>query len=80
MATDPKRLPAAFWRSASGAEPVREWLRDLEPAARRAIGLDIMRAEYGWPVGMPLCRSLGQGALGGAQQPPRRPNRPCDLL
>ena len=40
---------------------MREWLRDLDPPARRAIGLDIMRVEYGWPIGMPLCRSLRRG-------------------
>src|SRR5690242_19600136 len=61
MVGEEKRLPARFFRSANGREPVRDWLRDLDPAARRAVGLDIMRAEYGWPVGMPLCRSLGRG-------------------
>jgi phage-related protein len=58
---DAKRLPAKFFESASGREPVRDWLRELELPARRAIGLDIQRVEYGWPVGMPLCRSLGHG-------------------
>ena len=61
MVDDTKRLPAKFYATASGREPVREWLRDLAPMARRAIGLDVMRVEYGWPVGMPLCRSLGRG-------------------
>lgn len=61
MTDEAKRLPARFFANASGKEPVRAWLRDLDPAARRAVGLDIMRAEYGWPVGMPLCRSLGRG-------------------
>ena len=62
MAKHPlKRLPAAFYRSISGAEPVREWLKDLSPADRQVIGFDIATAEFGWPVGMPLCRSLGDG-------------------
>lgn len=61
MADEAKRFPARFFARAGGREPVRDWLRDLEPAARRVIGLDIMRVEYGWPVGMPLCRSLGRG-------------------
>ena len=31
-------------------------------AARSArTGQDIATVEYGWPVGMPACRSLGQG-------------------
>ena len=25
------------------------------------IGQDLMRVQYRWPVGMPLCRSLGKG-------------------
>ena len=58
---DPKRFPARFYEAASGREPVRDWLRDLDPPARRVVGLDIKRVEYGWPIGMPLCRSLGRG-------------------
>jgi phage-related protein len=58
---DLKKLPAAFYRTASGSEPVREWLKDLSQDDRRAIGQDVGTAEFGWPVGMPLCRSLGGG-------------------
>jgi phage-related protein len=39
-----KRLPAAFYCTEAGNEPVRE-----------------STAEYGWPVSMPVCRSLGRG-------------------
>jgi phage-related protein len=56
-----KVFPAAFYRSASGTEPVRDWLRDLPTVDRRAVGFDIATAEFGWPMGMPLCRSLGDG-------------------
>jgi phage-related protein len=56
-----KKLPAAFYRSTSGAEPVRDWLKELPEADRRTVGFDIATAEFGWPVGMPLCRSLGDG-------------------
>jgi phage-related protein len=28
---------------------------------RRSLGHDIGLVEFGWPVGMPLCRSLGGG-------------------
>jgi hypothetical protein len=37
------------------------WLRGLEAADRRAIGLDLMRVQFGWPIGMPLVRSLKDG-------------------
>ncbi|MEQ8698367.1 MAG: type II toxin-antitoxin system RelE/ParE family toxin [Bauldia litoralis] len=38
--------------------PVREWLLALSPEDRKAIGDDIRTAEFGWPIGMPLCRSI----------------------
>lgn len=56
-----KKVPAAFYRTPNGNEPVREWLKALPEDDRRAVGLDIATAEYGWPIGMPLCRSLGGG-------------------
>jgi phage-related protein len=61
MAPEFKKIGAAFYRSASGAEPVRDWLMDLSAEDPRSIGFDIATVEYGWPVGMPLCRSLGGG-------------------
>ena len=58
---EPKRLPAAFYRSANGTEPLRDWLKALPADDRRILGRDIVTAEFAWPVGMPLCRSLGGG-------------------
>jgi phage-related protein len=34
---------------------------ELSMKDRNAIGLDLMRVQYRWPVGMPLCRALGDG-------------------
>jgi phage-related protein len=56
-----KKLPAAFYSTATGREPVREWLKGLDEADRRTVGQDIATAEFGWPIGMPVCRSLGRG-------------------
>src|SRR5258708_13368226 len=56
-----KRLPIAFFRSANGREPVRDWLKSLSPEDRKILGTDIRTLEFGWPVGMPLCRALGNG-------------------
>jgi len=53
-----KRLPARFYRSDSGREPVREWLKGLTPGDRKIIGEDIKDVEFSWPIGMPLVRSL----------------------
>ncbi len=61
MANPTKRLQAVFYRSAAGAEPVRDWLKALPQGDRRIIGFDIATAEFGWPLGMPLCRPLGGG-------------------
>ena len=56
-----KRLPARFYRTIGGTEPVRDWLRGLDPSDRRIVGADIKEIEFDWLVGMPLCRSLGRG-------------------
>jgi phage-related protein len=45
----------------SGHEPVREWLKSLPRSDRKIIGEDIKDVEFSWPIGMPLCRSLGNG-------------------
>jgi len=55
-----KRLPAQFYRSDSGREPVREWLKGLEAEDRKVIGEDIKDVEFSWPIGMPLVGSLGR--------------------
>lgn len=59
--TDLKRLPAAFYSTASGKEPLREWLLGLSDEDRRIIGQDIATAEFGWPIGMPTCKAMGGG-------------------
>ena len=56
-----KKLPARFFETGSGKQPVREWLHTLDEDDRRLIGFDIATVEFAWPVGMPLCRSLGAG-------------------
>jgi len=39
---------------------VREWLLSLDKADRQILGADIATVEFGWPIGMPVCRPLGQ--------------------
>ncbi|TFF25451.1 type II toxin-antitoxin system RelE/ParE family toxin [Jiella endophytica] len=60
-AEDPRKIPLVFYRTRSGGEVVLEWLRGLNEVDRRAIGLDLMRVQYRWPIGMPLCRAMGNG-------------------
>src|SRR6185437_5862724 len=61
MAKRPPKVPVVFYRTAAGREVVRDWLRALDESARNAIGQDLMRVQYRWPVGMPLCRAMGDG-------------------
>jgi phage-related protein len=57
----PRKVPVVFYQTRAGSEVVRDWLRSLDESDRNAIGQDLMRVQYRWPVGMPLCRSLGEG-------------------
>lgn len=60
----PRRLtemPVVFYRTSGGAEPVLDWLRGLPMEDRRAIGTDLATVQFGWLIGMPLCRPLGSG-------------------
>ena len=57
-----KRIHASFFRTAAGGEPVRDWLKGLQPIEdRKRIGVDIKTVEFGWPIGMPTCRPLKDG-------------------
>lgn len=60
MVPEPKLLPARFYRSNAGNEPVREWLKSLDAQDRKIIGEDIKDVEFSWPIGLPLVRSLGR--------------------
>lgn len=61
MSRRAQKTPLVFYRTAAAAEPVREWLKDLPDEDRRVVGMDLARVQFRWPVGMPLCRPLGQG-------------------
>jgi len=61
MTTRLKRLPARFYSTDSGREPVREWLQGLAADDRKVIGEDIKDVEFSWPIGMPLVKALGRG-------------------
>ena len=55
-------MPVRFYRTEAGGAPVLDWLRSLDKGDRHAIGLDLMRVQFGWPIGRPLVGSL-QGGL-----------------
>ena len=57
----PRPLPCAFYRTAAGNEPVREWLQALPKGERKQVGSDIKAVQYGWPLGLPWVDYLGAG-------------------
>ena len=57
----PKKIPPIFFRTLAGSEPVREWLKGPPQEERHGVGNDLLRAQWRWPVGTPLCRSMGSG-------------------
>lgn len=53
-----KVLQAAFFVSETGKRPVRDWLMELTPEDRKAIGEDIATLEFCWPIGKPKCSPI----------------------
>ncbi len=52
------RLNVVFFRTGSGTEPVRKWLKSLPTTHKKAIGEDIKTVQFGWPLGMPLVEKI----------------------
>ncbi len=50
-----------FYRTDAGNEPALDWFRELGRDERRIVGADLRTLQIGFPLGMPLCRSLGDG-------------------
>ena len=53
-----KEIAAKFFKTESGNEPVRDFLKELLPVDRKIIGVDIMTIEMSWPIGYPTVRKL----------------------
>jgi phage-related protein len=60
--TESTKIAAVFYRSASGDEPVRDWLKALDKTERRIVGEDIAYVQYKWPIGKPRVDHL-RGAV-----------------
>jgi len=54
-------LKVVFFKTETGNEPVRKWLKDLPKEDCKVIGTDILTVQYAWPVGKPLVDNLGDG-------------------
>ena len=51
-------LRVVFFRTTSGREPVREWLRNMDKDDKKMIGEDIKLVQFRWPLGMPTVRKI----------------------
>lgn len=50
-----------FYQTANGRQLIKEWLREFDKPDRAILGEDLMTVQFGFPMGLPLCRALGQG-------------------
>ena len=50
-----------FYRTANQRDVVLDWIRQLAPDCRKVIGFDLKTVQLGFPMGLPLCGSLGNG-------------------
>ncbi len=54
-------IKVIFFKTDTGNEPVREWLKALSKEDCKVIGTDILTVQYAWPIGRPLVDNLGDG-------------------
>jgi hypothetical protein len=63
--SEARRYRSGFTARQRMGPRVIDWLRGLDKEDRRAIGLDLMRVQFGWPIGRPWWEPQGW-SLGGA--------------
>jgi len=56
-----KKISVVFYQNDNGKMPVRDWILGFSSEDKKIIGGDIKTVEYGWPIGLPVARSLGGG-------------------
>ena len=70
-----QKTPLIFYRTASGVEPVRAWLKSLPSGDRKAIGLDLDARAVALAGRHAIVPTLGSGIMGGADGPAEPPDR-----
>lgn len=58
VGTSLKKINFRFWESDSGSKPVRDWLLKLDVGDRKTVGECLQKIEFGWPIGMPVCKPI----------------------
>jgi len=61
MFMSPIKLKVKSYKTESGSEPVREWLKQLDVMDKKLIGADIKTVQFGWSLGMPLVGFIASG-------------------
>ncbi len=54
-------LQVVFYKTQTGIEPTRDWLRNLSKQEKRVLGKDIKIVQFSWPLGFPLVKKLEPG-------------------
>src|ERR1035441_853358 len=75
-----KKLPAFFFGTPSGNEPVRDWIKGLSSEDRQLIGRDVQKGRFWLADRDAILPQPWKRALGSAQRPDRRKNRPGNFL
>jgi phage-related protein len=50
-----------FYKTTGGNDVVKNWIKDFSKEEQKIIGEDLLTVQLGFPLGLPLCRSLGNG-------------------
>ena len=50
-----------FYETASGNKVVLDTVRELTAEEKKVVGEDLKTVQIGFPMGLPLCRPLGDG-------------------
>lgn len=52
-----------FYETQAGNEVVIDFLRALPIDDKKKVGEDLKTLQFGYPMGLPLCRALGKGLM-----------------
>ena len=53
-------IEVQLYKTEGGNEVIRDFLRGLPADDRKTVGEDLKTLQYGYPIGMPLCRPVGK--------------------
>ena len=51
----------SLYKTPAGRPVIKEWLRSFDRSDCAILGEDLKTLQIGFPIGLPLCRSLGGG-------------------